>query len=339
MGAGVKDSNNNFTGVVMGAVKQNSSAATTYNGLLGFSQGIISIYLDAETGNATFGRPGEGQIKLVPGGTSTIAGWKINIDSLSSNDNKTLLYANESHNGQRFNINNKFIVYSDGRFSAANNKFAVDADGVMTATAGTIGGWTIETNSLHTINKTTFGTSAGAFLGADGKLDFTSPSGNYLRYDGDSFNINIRSSYFEHFFSVSKSRISLGDFVIDDENGRTTLRSWDNDIGISTAPDSGEFWIWCGSDSYDVEDMDFAVNEGGQVYAKDFICTNSAHPYNICQEIAALWSAIESIDTECECGGADCDGTCDTWECGGCDYSPSQCDECSCDDQCYGPGW
>ena len=97
MGAGVKDNNNNFTGVVMGAVKQNSSTATTYNGLLGFSQGIISIYLDAETGNATFGRPGEGQIKLVPGGTSTIAGWKINTDSLSSNDNKSILYANESH--------------------------------------------------------------------------------------------------------------------------------------------------------------------------------------------------------------------------------------------------
>ena len=37
IGAGVKDSNNNFTGVVMGAVKQNSSTATTYNGLLGFS--------------------------------------------------------------------------------------------------------------------------------------------------------------------------------------------------------------------------------------------------------------------------------------------------------------
>jgi len=85
--------------------------------------------------------------------------------------------------------------------------------------------------------------------------------------------------------------------------------------------------------------MAFAVNEGGQVYAKDFICTNSAHPYNICQEIsslhgdvAALWSAIESIDTECECGGADCDGGCDTWECGGCDYAPGPGGECSCDD-------
>jgi hypothetical protein len=58
MGAGVKDNNNRFTGVIMGAVKQNNANTVTYNGLLGFSQGIISIYLDADTGSATFGRPG-----------------------------------------------------------------------------------------------------------------------------------------------------------------------------------------------------------------------------------------------------------------------------------------
>lgn len=338
MGAGVKDSNNNFTGVVMGAVKQNSSAATTYNGLLGFSQGIISIYLDAETGNATFGRPGEGQIKLVPGGTSTIAGWKINTDSLSSNDNKSILYANESHiqdnKSLRFNINNLFKVYSNGHIKA---------------TAGTIGGWTIEADSLHTTNKTTFGTGTGAFLGSDGKLDFTSPSRNYLRYDGDSFDINIRSSHFEHFFSVSKSRISLGDFVIDDQNGRTTLRSYDNDIGISTYPDSGQFWIWCGSDSYDVKDMAFAVNEGGQVYAKDFICTNSAHPRNICQELDNIWIAIANIDTGGGgggCHGCDDDDDCPGYGSGECGPEQAQCipegsgngqviNDCS---GCYGPG-
>ena len=58
MGAGVKDNNNKFTGIVMGAVKLNSSNAVTYNGLLGFSQGATSIYLDADTGNATFGKIG-----------------------------------------------------------------------------------------------------------------------------------------------------------------------------------------------------------------------------------------------------------------------------------------
>jgi len=56
--------------------------------------------------------------------------------------------------------------------------------------------------------------------------------------------------------------------------------------------------------------MAFAVNEGGQVYAKDFICTNSAHPRNICQEIERLWNAIDNIE-KCDCdsggGGSDCE--------------------------------
>jgi len=58
MGAGEKDSNNRFTGVVMGSVKLNNANTTTYNGLLGFSKGAMSIYLDADTGNATFGKAG-----------------------------------------------------------------------------------------------------------------------------------------------------------------------------------------------------------------------------------------------------------------------------------------
>jgi len=44
--------------VVMGSVKLNNANTTTYNGLLGFSKGAMSIYLDADTGNATFGKAG-----------------------------------------------------------------------------------------------------------------------------------------------------------------------------------------------------------------------------------------------------------------------------------------
>ena len=89
IGAGVKNEDNTFTGIVMGK-------ATTYDmekeqvGLLGYSSGRQSIFLDAETGNATFGLPeqderdpnqqnlNEGRIELRPGGLSSIANWKIN---------------------------------------------------------------------------------------------------------------------------------------------------------------------------------------------------------------------------------------------------------------------
>ena len=214
----------------------------------------------------------------------------------------------------------------------------------MKATAGTIGGWIIETNSLHTINKTAFGTStAGAFLGSDGKLDFTSSSRNYLRYNGDSFAINIGRN---NFFNVTKDEINLGDFVISDIYGRNILSNDHESMAISAdLNDSDQWWMWFSSDgendSDDPEDYDFVLNGSGQVYAKDFICTNSSHPYNMCEKLEQLERAIENIGTECHSGcdmGKQCNDEC---VCDGhCDFEPAECGwECSCDNECYGPGW
>lgn len=90
IGAGIKDKDNTFTGIVMGE-------ATTYQdndknkkvGILGFSQGRQSIFMDARTGNTYLGLPdindneeSGGHIELIPGGTSSIARWKINKKEL-----------------------------------------------------------------------------------------------------------------------------------------------------------------------------------------------------------------------------------------------------------------
>lgn len=98
IGAGEKDTNNRFTGIVMGAAKDYHQSqkqdSTEMLGLLGYSHGKQSIWLDAETGNATFGLPEElgdsnngfteGQIKLVPGGESTIGRWTIGSDFIAN---------------------------------------------------------------------------------------------------------------------------------------------------------------------------------------------------------------------------------------------------------------
>lgn len=86
IGAGKKDTNNKFTGILMGT-------SQTYNqkeeqvGLLGYSKGKQSIWLDADSGNAIFGLPEqqasannnftEGRIELIPGGESKIGQWRI----------------------------------------------------------------------------------------------------------------------------------------------------------------------------------------------------------------------------------------------------------------------
>ena len=86
IGAGYKDDNNRFTGVVMGT-SQTYDQSEPDVGLLGYSEGKQSIFLDAETGNAIFGLPEdqastnnhytEGRIELIPGGESKIGMWTI----------------------------------------------------------------------------------------------------------------------------------------------------------------------------------------------------------------------------------------------------------------------
>lgn len=95
IGAGEKNNRNQFTGVVMGVSEyydQDKNKTTKQNGLLGYSNGEQSIFLDAATGSATFGLPendtrfNEGRIELIPGGTSKIGNWKIASRSLYNVD-------------------------------------------------------------------------------------------------------------------------------------------------------------------------------------------------------------------------------------------------------------
>lgn len=100
IGAGEKDSNNRFTGILMGKTETYTghSAEEKETGLFGYCHGLQSIFLDANTGNATFGLPNgytfnetngtlspqedvdnynEGRIELRPGDVSKIGGWRL----------------------------------------------------------------------------------------------------------------------------------------------------------------------------------------------------------------------------------------------------------------------
>ena len=94
VGAGEKDGNNRFTGILMGKTETSTGHGEKEKqvGLFGYAHGLQSIFLDAETGNATFGLPdgyklnsnlepeslednySEGRIELRPGDVSSIGG-------------------------------------------------------------------------------------------------------------------------------------------------------------------------------------------------------------------------------------------------------------------------
>lgn len=95
LGAGIKNpETNSFTGLVMGSIsnKTEEGYSSEKVGLMGFSEGRQSIFLDAKTGAAEFGLAAdgadsndpysEGRIKLVPNGVSEISKWRIGSKSL-----------------------------------------------------------------------------------------------------------------------------------------------------------------------------------------------------------------------------------------------------------------
>ena len=152
VGAGSKDKNNKFTGITMG-VEKDYSKNETNTGLFGHSHGLRSIFLDAEDGSATFGLPEddaldkgnpltEGQIKLVPGGTSTIAKWNFDARSLyrvvskdetnAVENNSSYLnriYTNENY-GQDSNYTSLVKPYNDAPQNA-HGSIPHDQQGIL----------------------------------------------------------------------------------------------------------------------------------------------------------------------------------------------------------------
>ena len=124
VGAGKKESDESFTGMVMGKAKEGNVEKT---GLLGYSHGEQSLFLDAESGGAIFGRgSGEGQISIDPKTNKSLLFsknyWK-NYDSkgFPLNYEET----NKNHNGLLIDLTTPKIEYG-------NQRFIVDSQGNLT---------------------------------------------------------------------------------------------------------------------------------------------------------------------------------------------------------------
>lgn len=158
VGAGKKDANNRFTGLLMGEVKE-SGATKSEVGLFGFINGLRSIFLDAETGTAEFGITGSGQIRIDPSTGEAV----IESGDFQEKD------ATHVGSGMQINLSTPEIQFGSG-------KFHVDKNGVLTAQDVNItGGVTIETDkinvgdNIYSGQHNTFGSTVdGFFLGADG---------------------------------------------------------------------------------------------------------------------------------------------------------------------------
>lgn len=138
VGAGYKDANNSFTGLVMGVVQDPKQVSKinshlSYSdkdvGLLGYAKGERSIFLDAKTGKAVFGTNSLAQIVINPDQNSAKIQSGNYVDSASNGK------------GMLLNLSQPFIKFG-------NHKFIVDENGHLTSTSATIGGWQVSSTSI-----------------------------------------------------------------------------------------------------------------------------------------------------------------------------------------------
>ena len=162
VGAGIKDNTTNtFTGMVMGVVSNSTidnneeESESVFEkikkadkiGLIGYSNGKQSLFINSKTGEASFGLPeddnqiNEGRIELIPGGVSKIGNWKIgnrflyNIvngsyekrsddDSRNSNNKNRIMIPHDKHgiilSSDKPYIHVKGEVYKNENLSSIN---------------------------------------------------------------------------------------------------------------------------------------------------------------------------------------------------------------------------
>ena len=192
VGAGKKNRDNSFTGLLMGTVKEGNTEKT---GLLGYSSGRRSILLDADTGRAEFGVSGEGQIIVDPNSREkgVIYGgnyvwWEDDPAGVGS--------------GMKINLSEPSITFGTGNFT-------VDSEGkAHIGGSSQSGGWEVEpfelrsaNGKLHLVSKDEDDNNKGKIYSNNHKnLDSTS-AGFCLMEDGISIGKN---------FNYSNDTLSLG---------------------------------------------------------------------------------------------------------------------------------
>lgn len=141
VGAGRKNSDNTFTGVVMGTIKDGGKEK---DGLFGYSGGQQTFSLDAETGNATFGVNKE--ILITPKestitGNSTNGFMKLKLIPTSDSDKAIEV---------QYDKETKFSIDYTGKMTAEKAKIHGDiyANYIEANKGGNIGGWIINSNQL-----------------------------------------------------------------------------------------------------------------------------------------------------------------------------------------------
>jgi hypothetical protein len=223
VGAGIKETDNSFTGVLMGKVKESGQTSADI-GLFGYAKGTRSIFLDAETGKARFGANGKGQIIIDP---------ESNKAQIYSGN-----YSTSNKTGMMIDLTTPEIRYGSGNFYTTSTGIvhAISAviEGDITANTGYIGGkngFVITTNKLYNGKISYSDSSNGIYIGTDG---IALGSSNKFCVDKNG-NLTAKSAVVEGEITAKKGNI--GGFTITSNslyNGKSAFSDANDGVYIGT---------------------------------------------------------------------------------------------------------
>ena len=142
IGAGQKENDNSFTGIVMGKVKESGKSSADI-GLFGYKAGARTIFLNSEDGSAIFGKSDKGQIIIDPNANKALL-YSSNYWKEYNEKGKPKNYSSTNENGQGL-----LIDLTTPQIKFGNGNFSVNSSGHLVAKGGgTIAGWNIGDTAL-----------------------------------------------------------------------------------------------------------------------------------------------------------------------------------------------
>ena len=257
IGAGRKETDNTFTGMLMGEVKGGQGEDKV--GLLGYGDGVQTMFLDAETGSAYFGKSGE--ISIEPNGKDTkvkLGVWNLDNEAIWKNEqDQQRLFGGEKGYFELTENETYENLYFGSKGLSLDNKFVFFNEEVNDYEAGTlkIGPWFVE-NTAFWKGSNQVGKANGIYMGDEGfslgeKFIFKT-SDNTLRVDGkihcrDESQIGGFIVHDEGFFmNAGKTKISFGLNVFSGMEGYGGLEVFSEDdinnqpytVSLGTSSDS-----------------------------------------------------------------------------------------------------
>jgi hypothetical protein len=292
IGAGRKNDDNTFTGLLMGEMTNKDKNNDI--GLLGFHNGVRTIFLDANTGKAVFGSNIKGQIILDPSNDAIIeSGNPINDEDTGLHINltqsiiKTKNYKEKEKDGEGLEIN---FAKPEIKFGSKN--FSLNKNGDLYSISGEIGGWTIENNHLFSAIMRKEENIVTEVVTVDKKT-------------------NIEEiTVIRHYYRCIKDRTINGKkyfkdtdygFTVDDLKGQTTdgfeysFPSEKNSLGLSDTEFATHFEVLM--ENVNINDDDGKNEDGETLIEKEVVRQESVYNITATKQEEEIQEKVELVQT------------------------------------------